>query len=126
VEPEVDLVITIRAHGILLEVKYRQYIDRPRDTLGVWAFIEKTAFNAPFVVLVTLSDEISTADPRCPAIVVAVVDEMALQLDAHKDKSRCVFSSQEPSRLRETQQPGRQVQIDSMKRQVEELNVGHW
>jgi hypothetical protein len=94
VEPEVDLVITIRAHGILLEVKYRQYIDRPRDTLGVWAFIEKTAFNAPFVVLVTLSDEISTADPRIVALLLSSLLSMRWPYNLmHTKISRDVYSA---------------------------------
>ena len=68
VEPEVDFVIVVGEHRIPLEVKYRQHIDRHRDTLGLRAFIEKVAYNAPFGVLVTLSDDVSLADPRIVAL----------------------------------------------------------
>jgi predicted AAA+ superfamily ATPase len=67
-EPEVDFVITVGQHRIPLEVKYRQRIDGHRDTLGLRAFIEKTAYNAPFGVLVTLSDEVAVVDPRIVAL----------------------------------------------------------
>ena len=67
-EPEVDLVITIGEHRIPLEIKYRQHIDGHRDTLGLRAFIGKTVYNAPFGVLVTLSDEATVADPRIVAL----------------------------------------------------------
>lgn len=63
-EPEVDFVITVGPHRIPLEVKYQQHIDGHRDTLGLRAFIEKTVYNAPFGMLITLSDEVSVADPR--------------------------------------------------------------
>lgn len=64
IEPEVDFVITVGDHRIPLEVKYRQRIDQQRDTLGLRAFIEKTVYNAPFGVLVTLSDDAKVPDPR--------------------------------------------------------------
>lgn len=64
VEPEVDFVITIGEYRIPLEVKYRQKIDGQRDTLGLRAFIEKTVYNAPFGVLITLSDDAKVNDPR--------------------------------------------------------------
>ncbi|MCS6806374.1 MAG: AAA family ATPase [Blastocatellia bacterium] len=63
-EPEVDFVMTVGEHRIPLEVKYRQHIDEHRDTLGLRAFIEKTVYQAPFGVLVTLSDAVSVTDPR--------------------------------------------------------------
>lgn len=63
-EPEVDFVITVGEHRIPLEVKYRQHIDEHHDTLGLRAFLEKTVYNAPFGVLITLSDEVAVADPR--------------------------------------------------------------
>jgi hypothetical protein len=63
-EPEVDFIITVGEHRIPLEVKYRRQIDGLRDTLGLRAFIEKTVYNAPFGVLVTLEDKISIPDPR--------------------------------------------------------------
>jgi predicted AAA+ superfamily ATPase len=67
-EPEVDFVITVGEHRIPLEVKYRQRIDAHRDTLGLRAFIEKTVYNAPFGLLITLSDDVSISDPRIVAL----------------------------------------------------------
>lgn len=67
-EPEVDFVITVGEHRIPLEVKYQQRIDGHRDTLGLRAFIEKTVYNAPFGVIVTLTDDVSIADPRIVAL----------------------------------------------------------
>ncbi|GAB4401996.1 MAG: ATP-binding protein [Anaerolineales bacterium] len=63
-EPEVDFVLTIGEFRIPLEIKYRKHIDGHRDTLGLRAFVEKTAYNAPFGVLITLTDERPVADPR--------------------------------------------------------------
>lgn len=62
-EPEVDFVLTIGEQRIPVEVKYRRRIDY-RDTYGLRAFIEKSHYNAPFGILVTLSDEPGTDDPR--------------------------------------------------------------
>lgn len=67
-EPEVDFVITVGQHRIPLEVKYQQRIDGHRDTLGLRAFIEKAVYNAPFGVLITLSDHVSVVDPRMLAL----------------------------------------------------------
>ncbi len=63
-EPEVDYVLTIGEHRIPLEVKYRQRIDPHRDTLGLRSFLEKTHYNAPFGLLVTMTDDVSVPDPR--------------------------------------------------------------
>lgn len=63
-EPEVDCVITVGEYRIPLEVKYRQRIDGHHDTLGLRAFIERAVYNAPFGVLITLSDDVSVGDPR--------------------------------------------------------------
>jgi len=71
IEPEVDFVITVGEHRIPLEVKYRHRIDEYRDTLGLRAFIEKTVYNAPFGILVTLSDEVVVADPRIVCLPLA-------------------------------------------------------
>jgi hypothetical protein len=51
------------------------------------AFIEKTVYNAPFGLLITLSDDVSIAglSHRRPAALVAVADELILQVDRHKD-----------------------------------------
>ncbi len=63
-EPEVDFVMTVGEHRIPLEIKYRHRVDGHRDTLGLRAFIEKSAYNAPFGVLVTLTDDNPVTDPR--------------------------------------------------------------
>ncbi len=67
-EPEVDLIITVGQHHIPVEIKYRQHIDSHRDTLGLRAFLEKTVYNAPFGLLITLTDEVTVADPRIVAL----------------------------------------------------------
>jgi predicted AAA+ superfamily ATPase len=64
VEPEVDFVLTIGENRIPLEVKYRERVDGQRDTIGLRAFIEKTHYNAPFGVLVTMHDDLKVPDPR--------------------------------------------------------------
>ena len=66
-DPEVDFVLTIGATRIPIEVKYRRYIDPWRDTVGLRAFLEKTANNAPFGVLITL-EETELPDPRIVAL----------------------------------------------------------
>jgi len=63
-EPEVDFVLTIGLLRIPLEVKFRQRIDYHEDTRGLRAFMEKTANNAPFGVLVTMHDDVEIPDPR--------------------------------------------------------------
>ncbi len=63
-EPEVDFVLTVGEQRIPLEVKYRRRIDPHRDTLGLRAFIEKTVYNAPFGILVTMHDDAPVPDPR--------------------------------------------------------------
>jgi predicted AAA+ superfamily ATPase len=67
-EPEVDFVITIGTLRIPLEVKYRRRIDPRADTEGLRTFLEKTAYRAPFGILVTQADDTAgaagVADPR--------------------------------------------------------------
>lgn len=63
-EPEVDYILTVGTTRIPLEVKYRRHIDWLEDTRGLRAFLEKTVYNAPFAVLVTMSDDVSVPDPR--------------------------------------------------------------
>jgi predicted AAA+ superfamily ATPase len=70
-EPEVDFVLTVGDTRIPLEIKYRQRIDPHRDTVGIRAFLEKTAYNAPFGVLVTLHDGVKITDPRIVAVSLA-------------------------------------------------------
>jgi predicted AAA+ superfamily ATPase len=63
-EPEVDFVLTIGTRRVPIEVKYRRRVDPMRDTEGLRSFIEKAAYNAPFGVLVTQTDEQHVRDPR--------------------------------------------------------------
>jgi len=63
-EPEVDFVLSIGEKRIPVEVKYRRHIDAHRDTLGLRSFLERTHYNAPFAVLVTMLDEVEMLDPR--------------------------------------------------------------
>lgn len=63
-EPEVDFVLTIGERRIPMEVKYRRRIDPHRDTLGLRSFLERTHYNAPFAVLVTMEDGVEIPDPR--------------------------------------------------------------
>lgn len=63
-EPEVDFVLTVGTRRIPIEVKYRRRIDPHEDTRGLRAFLEKTVYNAPFGLLVTLQDDVAIADPR--------------------------------------------------------------
>jgi len=67
-EPEVDYVLTIGEKRIPVEIKYRHRIDDFRDTVGLRAFLEKTVYNAPFGVLVTMSDGWRVQDPRIVAV----------------------------------------------------------
>lgn len=63
-EPEVDFVITVGTRRIPIEVKHRKRIDLHEDTRGLRAFLEKTVYNAPFGLLVTLEDDVAVPDPR--------------------------------------------------------------
>jgi len=63
-EPEVDFVLTVGEKRIPVEVKYRRHIDPHRDTVGLRSFLERTHYNAPFAVLVTMEDGVTVPDPR--------------------------------------------------------------
>ncbi len=63
-EPEVDFILTVGTRRIPIEVKYRRRIDPFEDTRGLRAFVEKTVYNAPFGLLVTLEDGVSLDDRR--------------------------------------------------------------
>lgn len=67
-EPEVDYIISVGEFRIPIEVKYRKYIDSHQDTIGLRSFIEKTVYNAPFGLLVTLDDNANVDDPRIVAV----------------------------------------------------------
>jgi hypothetical protein len=56
--------MTIGERRIPVEIKYRARVDPHRDTLGLRAFLEKSVYNAPFGLLVTLHDEVQVSDPR--------------------------------------------------------------
>lgn len=62
-EREVDFVLTVGDQRIPVEVKYRRRIDFG-DTAGLRSFLEKAHYNAPFGILVTLTDEPASDDPR--------------------------------------------------------------
>jgi predicted AAA+ superfamily ATPase len=62
-EPEVDYVLTIGEQRIPVEVKYRKRIDHA-DSRGLRAFIEKSHYNAPFGLLVSMDDAPGSEDPR--------------------------------------------------------------
>jgi hypothetical protein len=64
IEPEVDFVLTVGTRRIPIKVKYRKRIDPHADTHGLRAFLEKTVYNAPLGLLVTLDDEVQVTDPR--------------------------------------------------------------
>jgi predicted AAA+ superfamily ATPase len=69
-EPEVDFVLTEGDQRIPIEVKYRARIDHA-DTRGLRAFVEKSVYNAPFGILVTLADDVASDDPRIVSIPLA-------------------------------------------------------
>ena len=67
-EPEVDFVLTIGDQRIPVEVKYRRRVNQWPDTVGLRSFIEKTVYNAPFGLLITLTDDVQVDDPRIVAL----------------------------------------------------------
>ncbi len=71
-EPEVDFVLTVGEQRIPIEVKYRKRIDH-QDTRGLRSFIEKSVYNAPFGVLITLFDEPGTDDPRIVSLPLSTL-----------------------------------------------------
>jgi predicted AAA+ superfamily ATPase len=71
IEPEVDFVITIGTRRIPIEVKHRKKVDYHEDTRGLRAFLEKTVYNAPFGILVTLEDDVTIYDPRIVQIALS-------------------------------------------------------
>lgn len=62
-EPEVDFILTVGTQRIPVEVKYRRRINH-EDSHGLRSFIEKAHYNAPFGILVTLTEESGSDDPR--------------------------------------------------------------
>lgn len=71
-EPEVDFVLTVGVQRIPVEVKYRRRIDA-RDLAGLRAFVEKPYYNAPCGLLVTLTDEAMSDDPRIVSLPLSTL-----------------------------------------------------
>ncbi len=61
---EVDFVLTSGDRRVPVEVKYQRRIESLRDTLGIRSFLEKTANNATFGILITQDDGAAVEDPR--------------------------------------------------------------
>ncbi len=55
--------MTIGEQRIPVEVKYRTRIDF-KETQGLRSFIEKSVYQAPFGLLITLDDQPALDDPR--------------------------------------------------------------
>ena len=70
-EPEVDFVLTIGDMRIPIEVKYRRNIRERDDTAGLRNFVEKTAYRAPFGLLITRDDAFQPRNPRIVALPLA-------------------------------------------------------
>lgn len=62
--PEIDFVLTLGTKRVPLEVKYQRTIDPLRDTEGLRSFLEKSANNAHFGILVTQQETEVVTDPR--------------------------------------------------------------
>ena len=71
-EPEIDFILTVGEQRIPVEVKYRTRIGWD-DTRGLRSFIEKSVYNAPFGIIVTLTDEPATDDPRIVSIPLSTL-----------------------------------------------------
>ena len=71
-EPEVDFVLTVGERRIPVEVKYRGHLVW-EDTRGLRSFVEKTVYNAPFGLLITLSDDAPVVDPRIVSLPLSTL-----------------------------------------------------
>ncbi len=71
-EPEVDFVLTIGEQRVPVEVKYRRKIDY-QDAVGLRSFMEKTHYNAPFGLLVTLTEAPGSEDPRIVSLPLSTL-----------------------------------------------------
>ncbi|MFQ5706640.1 MAG: hypothetical protein ACE5HO_04275 [bacterium] len=58
---------------IIDHLLHSEKIDPHRDTLGLRAFVEKAVYNAPFGLLITLTDDVEVADPRIEALPLSSV-----------------------------------------------------
>ena len=61
-------MITVGQYNIPIEVKYRRKINEERDTKNLRAFLDKKVYNAPFGILLTMTDDVSLTDPRIVAL----------------------------------------------------------
>jgi predicted AAA+ superfamily ATPase len=71
-EPEVDFVLTIGETRIPMEIKYQDQVTE-RDAFGLRAFIEKTAYNATFGILITRNDNEKIRDPRIVSLPLSTL-----------------------------------------------------
>jgi predicted AAA+ superfamily ATPase len=71
--PEVDFVLTIGTKRIPVEVKYTRRLDQLADTEGLRTFIETAVNNAPFGLLITLTDSAQVHDPRIVSLPLATL-----------------------------------------------------
>jgi len=71
-EPEVDFVLTVGEQRVPMEVKYRSQITW-QDSRGLRSFIERSVYNAPFAVMITLSDEATLDDPRIVCVPLSTL-----------------------------------------------------
>lgn len=71
-ESEVDFVLTLGDQRIPVEVKYRRRVTH-EDTYGLRSMIEKTAYRAPFGILLTQGDEPATDDPRIVSLPLSTL-----------------------------------------------------
>lgn len=63
-EGRINLMVTIGYHNIPIEVKYRHTIREGRDTKNLRAFMDKPIYDAPFGILLTLTDDVQISDKR--------------------------------------------------------------
>ena len=61
---EVDFILTVGYRRVPVEIKYQRRIDPIRDTAGIRSFVEKSANNASFGLLITQDDSAQLDDPR--------------------------------------------------------------
>ncbi len=67
-QPEVDFILTLGQYRVPMEVKYRHTIREGRDTKNLCAFLDNPIFNAPFGILLTLTDDVEISDERIVAL----------------------------------------------------------
>jgi predicted AAA+ superfamily ATPase len=65
-------VLSIGEQRIPIEVKYRKRIDA-KSLNGLRHFLDKPIYNAPFGVLVTLTDDVMVDDPRIVCVPLSTL-----------------------------------------------------